>query len=421
MLPGNLCGTMKTLRITLIIAGSWLLWLTLSQFFFCSRFAFNTPAPFEGPAIYNPYDSIEPKQWMKCNFHAHAHCWNGITNGHGTAKDIHRAYDSLGYNVHTVSNYHYIDTTFSANDNYISAYEHGYNLRKTHQLVLGSENIRWLDYLLPQTMHNKQHVLNSLYHEPNTVVILNHPALRNGYTGEDLSVLTNYDCMEVLNPAKTSETQWDAALSAGKKVFIVGNDDLHNVIEKDRLGVICTFVNVGKMGKTQVLEALKNGQSYGVRLGPEQHFDSIPFLKYLTVSHDTLRLQMSEKAEEITFTGQEGRVLGLFKNSSAAAYKLNVHDHYARATVRFASGTTILLNPVFFTPEKGYQETPVYEDWNETLLYRSIGIGITLLWFLVLGRLLPGNRGWGGSVGGKVLLPWQRQLARRGLKRLAKS
>ena len=68
--------------------------------------------------------------WVKCNFHAHARSWNGITNGHGTAIMINSAYKSLKYGVHCVSNYQNIDTTGCMGKSYISAYEHGYNINK---------------------------------------------------------------------------------------------------------------------------------------------------------------------------------------------------------------------------------------------------------------------------------------------------
>lgn len=303
---------MKILRIILLAFSSWVIWLLVSQFFFCPRYQLNAPIPFEGPIVYNPYDSVVAAQWVKCNFHAHSRAWEGVTNGHGTSSDIHNAYKALHYGVHCVSNYHHIDTTHSTRGNYLSAYEHGYNIRKTHQLVLGSNEVQWLDYLFPQTTHNKQHVLSHLA-GPDNVVILNHPALKNGYTGEDLAQLTHYDCMEVLNPSVTSTAQWDAALSAGKRVFIVGDDDIHDVISKNRLGIRCTFVNVRNNSAGEVIHALKTGQSYGVIVGESQHHDSIPQLKSLTVRHDTIIAIMTQKAREVTITGQnrEGARHGL--------------------------------------------------------------------------------------------------------------
>ncbi len=404
---------MKILRFILISTATWVLWLVVSQYLFCARFAFNSPAPFEGSAIYNPYETTNQNDWIKCNFHAHAHAWQGITNGHGNAMQVHQAYDSLGYGVHCVSNYHEIDTTFSRKESYIPAYEHGYNLRKTHQLVLGGKEVKWLDYLLPQTIHNKQHVLNSLKEDPDALVILNHPGMRNGYTEEDLAGLTNFECMEVLNPAATSERQWDAALSSGKKVFIAANDDLHNVVDKERFGVICTIVNAESNGRRLVLDALKNGKSYGVKLGKTQHPDSIPTLKYLTVNQGIIEMKLNAVAREIAFTGQNGKILATFENTDSTRYLLKTDDHYARATVTYQNGTTLFLNPVFFTKPGGYRDVPVYIDVQETLFFRSVGITVLAIWFIVLFRLMAGNQGWGGNANMPVLFPWKRMLRKR--------
>jgi hypothetical protein len=257
--------------------------------------------------------------------------------------------------------------------------------------VLGSNQVQWLDYLFQQSAHNKQHVLNHLY-GPDNAVILNHPALKNGYTTEDLTQLTNYDCMEVLNPSVTSTAQWDAALSAGKRVFIVGDDDIHDVISKKRLGTRCTFVNVRNNSAREVIHALKTGQSYGVIVGENQRHDGIPQLQSLTVRHDTIQALMTQPANEVIITGQNGKVLALGRHTDRVSYRITPDDRYARLTFKYANGTEILLNPVFFTPKNGYQPMPVYENFNETMFFRSIGTCILGGWLLLAARLMTGQR-----------------------------
>ena len=109
---------MKVSRIFLVLFLSGLIWLVISQFFFCTRFEFKqNPIAFQGKIIYNPYANINAANWEKCNFHAHGNAWNGLSNGSGSAADIHRVYDSLNYAVHCVSNYHLIDTVNAAQKN----------------------------------------------------------------------------------------------------------------------------------------------------------------------------------------------------------------------------------------------------------------------------------------------------------------
>src|SRR6185437_1400617 len=132
------------------------------------------PTSFSGDSIYNPYKSAVAGRWIKCNFHAHAHCWGGITDGKGTANNIYDAYKKLHYGIATISDYEYIDTTDQFSPNYISSYEHGYNISKIHELVLNASSVCWADYLLPQTLNNKQHILDDLNNDaPKGLVAIN--------------------------------------------------------------------------------------------------------------------------------------------------------------------------------------------------------------------------------------------------------
>jgi hypothetical protein len=186
-------------RLFLSLFISLIIWLVINQYFFSPKFSFETPHPFSGKSFYNPYDSIHENDWVQCNFHAHTNAWKSFTNGTGTAADIYKIYDSLHYPVHCISDYQKINTDFINTPGYIPAYEHGYNVMKTHQLVLGSRKVAWLDYIFPQTLSNKQDILNHLAADPNNVVIINHPGVQYGYFVSDFKWLTNYNCMEVLS------------------------------------------------------------------------------------------------------------------------------------------------------------------------------------------------------------------------------
>jgi hypothetical protein len=382
---------MKALWLATIFLFTLAVLLLVNQFFFCPRFVFHDPVPFAGKTIYNPYATLKPNQWVKCNFHAHIKTWSGITNGHGNAGNVHNAYKSLKYGIHCISNYQEIDTSGSCNKSYIPAYEHGYNINKTHQLILGSNKVQWLDYLLPQSIDNKQDVLNHLK-GGNSLIILDHPEMRNGYAKSDLAWLSGYDCMEVLNPSVISTSQWDAALSAGKKVFIVGDDDLHNVLTKERLGKMCTYVNVRKNRKELVLNALKTGNSYGAVLGDEQNIDSVPKLENFLLNQDTISIQVDQPAKEIVLTGQNGRILGKRFNSDHIRYTLKEKDHYARATFIYKNGTSLYLNPVFYLPESGYVNQKPFENLKATIFYRCLGITILLFWCILIGLLFKKRR-----------------------------
>jgi len=196
----------------------------------------------------------------------------------------------------------------------------------------------------------------------------------------------------VLNPSVTSTAQWDAALSAGQRVFIVGDDDIHDVISKKRLGTRCTFVNVRNSSAREVIRALKTGQSYGVIVGENQQHDSIPQLAGFTVRHDTIAATMSQPANEVTVTGQNGKVLTLARHTDRITHRIVPEERYARITFQYANGTEIFLNPVFFQPKNGYHTMPVYENFNETMFFRSMGTCILGAWLLLVARLMTGQR-----------------------------
>ena len=375
---------MKLLRFILMIFLSVIVGFGLWQYFFALRYTFPEPKPFAGPLIYNPYEGVNARNWLKCNFHAHARTWNGITNGKATAKDIWRVYDSLGYDIHAVSNYQYIDTTFCKTGKYLPAYEHGYNILKTHQNVLGCPSVLWTDYIFPQTLSNKQDILSKLSGDKNAVVILNHPETRKGYSGRELAYLTNYHCIEVLNPAVSSFAEWDSALSAGKRVFIVGSDDIHNVLKKGQAGRMCTFVNAPAAKPNAVLESLKEGRSYGVKISPSQKLDSFPRLEYLILKKDTVELKLSRTAKEIKFIGTGGRLLATYLDTAFARYPLQKADRYARAAVTYENGTALYFNPVFFIDPKEPRDSLATVDKEKTIVFRTTGAFLIFLWISLM-------------------------------------
>lgn len=381
---------MKILRAFLLVIATLIVWLVVRQYLFCPVYTFTENKPFSGDQWYNPYASTDSTQWVKANFHAHVKAWGGISNGHGETEDVWKGYDSLGYKVHAVSNYHNIDETFKDSSIYISAYEHGYSILKTHQLIIGDTKVLWLDYIFPQTLSNKQNILNKLYGEDN-VIFTNHPGMRNGYTDRDMRYLTNYHCIEILNPQAISISQWDAALSAGIPVFGTGDDDMHNVFHPREMGRYCTVLNLPEVNRTNIIKALKEGHGYAMIIpqdDTEDHFsrqqrikNDLPQLKSLTLTEDTLVVEFSKPATSIQFTGQGGKVLNIYNNTAAASYIKKTDDTYIRTTAKFEDGTQIFLNPVYrhkgspFTTEAGFQ----YKTASSVFRF-ILGLILLIIW-----------------------------------------
>lgn len=382
---------MKAIKIILLSLLTLIIYIAIHQYFLGTFYYFPKPIPFGGNQLYNPYADINSGTWVKCNFHAHSTAWSGLTNGEGGTDTVWDTYDSLGYSIHCVSQYQLIDTTNREKENYLPAYEHGYNIRKTHQLVLGDHKTLRFDYIFPQTLSNKQSILNSLKENDSSVVILNHPQLRSGYTCRDMRYLDSYECLEVLNPSVNSFAHWDAALSAGKPVFIVGNDDTHNIYRLDNIGRECTWLNVRKLNKQNVLSALKKGQGYGMTVGKlngetlcartRRLKYELPVLKEFHLRGDTISFLMSKKAEQIQFFGQNGRMLADTTHTSSASYIIRKEDHYVRTAIIFEDNTAIYLNPVFrYTKDPFIKNQKPFVNKTKTLLFHLRGAVLVVIW-----------------------------------------
>ncbi|MFY9116864.1 MAG: hypothetical protein WBK97_07490 [Bacteroidales bacterium] len=365
--------------------------------------------PFEGPYWYNPYEQVNGAgRWLRANFHAHSNAWGFVTNGRkNTVADVLQTYDSLGYDVIGISDYQHITLKHGVWENertgrsmlLIPAYEHGYNIRKTHQGVIGAWKVYGNDYLLPQTLSQKQHVINKLK-ERGRLVVLHHPDWMGGYNQRDMRVLTGYDLFEVLNDFWISEDLWDTALSAGRPAMLLAGDDAHNVfkptdIARDFIMIFAEAEGGEREKETALLaaegvyRALETGAAYGVEVTERLAYgttaqkraglDALPVLESCRIYGDTLKVVLSGRALWFRFIGQDGRVLGqngrvlVERNGSgdSAFYVLGEEDTYVRVKICLPDSTHLYLNPVMRTKVKG--EKPPMPEIRKRRLFTIFG------------------------------------------------
>ena len=161
-----------------------LAFIELLIYFAVPIYDFPIPQPFSGSKIYNPYQGMDSSQWRKTNFHFHLRAWGGLTSGRGnTAQQFWSTYKKLGYNMSSVSDYQRINAFNKDSSFYIPAYEHGFSVRKKHQILVGARNVLWFDYSLFQNINHKQHIIN-LLRPDNEIVGLAHPGWENGYSAQ---------------------------------------------------------------------------------------------------------------------------------------------------------------------------------------------------------------------------------------------
>lgn len=349
----------RFLRVALIvltsIIGAFLLF-HLFVYFACPSYSFSTPKPFEGKYLYNPYQEMNPDHWKRYNFHCHSRKYMGITDGRrSTEANIDSMYRRMGYDHYGISDYMHINTHRCDQPDYIPAYEHGYGLiRKTHQLCIGAEKVWRIDYPFVQNISMKQHMLNRLG-ERTRFAVPAHAAFTKGYKVRDMKYLSNYRLLEVLNPFGFSFEYWDMALSNGHRVYIVGNDDTHNVLNPNEIGKCFTMINTDDMRPEKVYDALEKGNAYGVNfyIYYDEPFEvkvenilQLPHLTRCELVGDTLFVKTTEVIKKAEFIGQDGKVLATQENVDEAYYVIRPDDNYVRASLQLPKLTFFYLNPI---------------------------------------------------------------------------
>jgi hypothetical protein len=264
----------------------------------------------------------------------------------------------LGYDVPCISNYQSISRFNQDSSFYIPVYEHGFGVRKKHQLLIGAHRVLWRDYSFFQNLNHRQHILN-LLRPRSEIVAIAHPDWEHGYSLRDMAYLSNYDLLEVLDRNWRSIPQWDAALSAGRPVFLVSDDDAHDITDPWEIGVCATMINAPSLTREALIAALKEGDAYGLDVRGGDPFSEkvlrlkkIPEVKSVRIERDTLKVRIGGRARKIEFIGQDGVRKKVAYLTDRAAYPLGPDDTYIRTVFTFdnpywADGAKIYLNPVF--------------------------------------------------------------------------
>jgi hypothetical protein len=302
---------------------------------------FPADSAFTGAHFVNPYAHLQDT-WQRANLHAHGRAWNGLTNGRQSNDDIVRTYRSLGYAVAGVSNYQSI-AAFDGVPT-IPLYEHGYNINKRHQLAIGAHRVEWFDFPLWQSLNNQQFVIDRVAETADLVAIA-HPYSRDAYTPEDLKQLTGYQLIEVVNGPFSFEESWDAALSAGRPVWGLGNDDTHDLTDPRRTAMAWTMINAASASLPDVVGALREGRAYSVSRTNDTASSTETVLDQVTFRDGTLRIACAGEPSTFIFIGQNGTIRKTVKETLDAEYTFKRDDTYIRTVIR-SPRTAMFLNPV---------------------------------------------------------------------------
>ena len=383
----KLKGFSKRIGIALLsFIGAFIIYLIVSPFLIGFAYNFSEPAPFQGDQFYNPYHGLDSKDWKKANFHAHSHNKWGL-NGyhHEELAEIQAKYKELGYEIANVSEYMFIDKTYRKNDSYVPCYEHGYSFQKTHQIVLGASQVNYIDYMLYAFTSNKQYVLNKL-NQSSKAVALAHPSLLNGYTKNDIKYLNNYQLFEAVSRFAMSLELWDHALSWGKPVFIIANDDMHDITDPNEVAQVCTVVNVKELNEDNIIDALKSGQTYGLEMRrnglnwdeKKAYVQNYTKLESVLLNENTVQVQINKPIQKIRFIGQNGQVLKSTTFSAndsikSAFYPITESDTYIRTEITTFDGHKAYLNPIYRYSDDPFAFSNIATiNWPLTILFKLI-------------------------------------------------
>lgn len=318
-------------------------------------YQFDDPQPFYGEKLYNPYEKMDSTHWRQYNFQVQSKAWGGITDGRKNTNElIDSMYKELNFDHVATSDYQKINLHGSEKPSFIPTYEHGYNAFKTHQVCIGAEKVLWVDLILFQTLSMKQWIIDQLSKDCEIVVVA-HPLLRHGYSIEEMKYLTNYRIMEVLNNLRISLEHWDAALSSGHMIWVMGNDDAHDVMHYNEVGRKFTMINSPTTNREDIVKSLKSGNAYGVDFYPKMdvplpermiRIKNVPIIKRVELIGDTLFVESNQMAGAINFVGQNGVLQKTLIDTKTAYYKIKPEDPYIRTEFKYNDGSTIYLNPI---------------------------------------------------------------------------
>lgn len=364
--------------ITLIL---FFLFIISIQYYHTEIYQKQPSLPFSGNYFYNPYQSNMANP-IKANFHAHSTAHFKITNGAQSPGEIFKAYTDSGYQVASLSNYQLI-THNPLKEHYIPVYEHGYNISKYHQLIINAKRVSFFDFVLFQNHHQKQQILKRLKTNDN-LVALAHPALNNSVTSNDLKYLRGYDLMEVYTSYSPISRLWDAALSAGYPIWLLANDDTHNIYKPNDAFRRWNRIYSSENTKDGIVDALAKGCHYGVSNICSSN--DINWLVSCTVVNGLVKVYFRHPADSIRFITDNGIVSKHIIKASEAEYSMLPSDTYVRIDA-YTATESIILNPVIRYNGKKLKDNldfpPV--DLFQTAMFRFLVLIVnTMLLLMVL-------------------------------------
>lgn len=372
-----------TWRIVVSILFVAILAIAVTSFYAIYRFSPATP--FAGEDIFNPYSTFDPTiEWKRTSLHTHTRVDGILNECDFTAEETLNKYLDYGYDIVGISNHNKI-TPHPDSKQDIGIYEHGYNMRNFHKLVIGTKRVNRFDALYPISASQAQYQLDMLASECN-VLQLNHPSRSALMDSARLTKIGGYDIMELSGfNAYLENKHWDWALSAGRYSFALLNDDLHHPDRSNKFALRCSYLGAKEATSEEIVSTLKSGNFYSVRIPNYGNGDwtikleknqSIPIIKNIGLQDDVIYLKLSETPEQIRVIGENHTLLARVIESDTISYRMRACDPYARIVASYPDSLIIMTN-AFARYDKATMASPADREFHKintlaTVLYNIV-------------------------------------------------
>ena len=315
---------------------------------------FDSPKPFSGKDIFNPYSTFDATQgWKRAAFHTHTRVEGPLNECEYTPAQTLDFYDLYGYDIVTFSNHNALTLHPTDSSLQVNLYEHGYNLFKYHKLVFGCSSVNGFDHLLPIFASQRQWQLDILADDAD-IIVINHP-LRTHLTSQSIMQrLRGYHIIELDSGKSTENSYWDWALSAGIYSFGIANDDLHRPNRSGAIAVRSTFLQCPSGRYEDIKQCLTEGCYYAMRTPDygagdlevkQSRNKNLPYIRNIGVSGNAPFIALSESADSIKVTGQNHSTLLTATATDSIGYAMAEAEPYCRFTAYMPGGEVIYSNP----------------------------------------------------------------------------
>jgi hypothetical protein len=280
----------------------------------------------------------------------HDHTLN--SDGANTPTDLATAYKNAGYHFITITDHDVVTTDPAvAGITWIG--------NSVEDTVL--RHVIGYDITAQSTEQDMKSVIDYYYQNGNICSIphSNWPGVYT-LTEDEIKYLFGYQFIEVFNNLTGGtdgicENQWDYALSASRKVFGLAVDDCHDVNNAAWFNKGWVVVHANENSKAAIWESLKNGNFYA-STGND-----------ISISVDgNVITATSLTASNITFIGENGKVLQTNNGVTTASYTIKGDEMYIRVRSIKVSDSTYAWSQPIFVELVGDNDKIVYEKDSNT-------------------------------------------------------